>query len=52
MTQDDFRLIASGLPDNPGIYKYINAEDEILYVGKAKNLKKFSSCLDLSQKAS
>ncbi|MBL7831628.1 MAG: GIY-YIG nuclease family protein, partial [Saprospiraceae bacterium] len=40
MTQDDFRLIASGLPDNPGIYKYINAEDEILYVGKAKNLKK------------
>lgn len=40
MTQADFKEISSGLPDNPGIYKYIDAEDVILYVGKAKNLKK------------
>ncbi len=28
------------LPDNPGVYQYFNANDEIIYVGKAKNLKK------------
>ncbi len=27
------------LPDSPGIYKYFNSEDELIYVGKAKNLK-------------
>lgn len=28
-----------GLPDSPGIYKFKNAKGEILYVGKAKNLR-------------
>jgi len=28
------------LPDRPGVYQYFNAGDEIIYVGKAKNLKK------------
>lgn len=28
------------LPDKPGVYQYFNATDEIIYVGKAKNLKK------------
>lgn len=28
------------LPDNPGIYQYFDKEGKILYVGKAKNLKK------------
>ena len=28
------------LPDRPGVYQYYNSEDEIIYVGKAKNLKK------------
>ncbi|MEM9894855.1 MAG: excinuclease ABC subunit UvrC, partial [Bacteroidota bacterium] len=28
------------LPELPGIYKYLNKEHEIIYVGKAKNLKK------------
>ncbi|MFN3999735.1 excinuclease ABC subunit UvrC [Algoriphagus sp.] len=28
------------LPDHPGVYKYFNNEDELIYVGKAKSLKK------------
>jgi len=28
------------LPDHPGVYKYFNAEKELIYVGKAKSLKK------------
>jgi len=30
----------NALPDKPGVYQYFNANDEIIYVGKAKNLKK------------
>ena len=30
----------SSLPTNPGVYQFYDVEDKILYVGKAKNLKK------------
>lgn len=28
------------LPNSPGVYQYFNVNDEIIYIGKAKNLKK------------
>ena len=28
------------LPNEPGVYQYFDKEDVIIYVGKAKNLKK------------
>ena len=30
----------SVLPDTPGVYMYFNAEGRVIYVGKAKNLKR------------
>lgn len=32
--------IVLNLPESPGIYQYLNAEGVIIYVGKAKNLKR------------
>ena len=32
--------IVANLPEKPGIYQYLNSEGTIIYVGKAKNLKK------------
>ena len=28
------------LPDSPGVYRFYNAENQLIYVGKAKNIKK------------
>jgi excinuclease ABC subunit C len=28
------------LPDSPGVYRFYNSESELIYVGKAKNIKK------------
>ena len=30
----------SKLPDSPGVYRYYNRDNELIYVGKAKSLKK------------
>jgi excinuclease ABC subunit C len=40
MTTAEFQHIASTIPHQPGIYKYFDAEKVLLYVGKAKNLRK------------
>ena len=40
MTQEVFQQIAHTIPVNPGIYKYYNNEGVLIYVGKAKSLRK------------
>jgi excinuclease ABC subunit C len=40
MTQKEFSAIAATIPTQPGIYKYFDAANELLYVGKAKHLRK------------
>ena len=39
-TNDYLRGIVQNLPESPGIYQYLNDEGTIIYVGKAKNLKR------------
>jgi len=38
--KEKFKPILSVLPDSPGVYQFYNSQNEIIYVGKAKNLKK------------
>jgi len=40
MTAEEFRQIASSVPTQPGVYKYFDVNHKLLYVGKAKNLRK------------
>ncbi len=40
MTSEVFQTILRTIPNNPGIYKYFDARNEMLYVGKAKNIRK------------
>ena len=40
MTQEEFTTISNTIPVEPGIYKYYDAAGDLLYVGKAKNLRK------------
>ena len=40
MTAQEFQQIAHTIPVNPGIYKYFSKNRELIYVGKAKSLRK------------
>ncbi|MBK8710908.1 MAG: excinuclease ABC subunit C [Niastella sp.] len=40
MTKDEFASISAGLPAEPGIYKYFDAAGKLIYVGKAKHIRK------------
>ncbi len=37
---DTLKTQVQMLPNSPGVYQYFNVNDEIIYIGKAKNLKK------------
>lgn len=39
MTTEQFKIFFPTIPLQPGIYKFLDAEGTILYVGKAKNLR-------------
>ena len=39
-TSEYLKGIVLNLPEGPGIYQYLNKEGVIIYVGKAKNLKR------------
>lgn len=40
MTAAEFQQVAHTLPTDAGIYKYFGADGELLYIGKAKSLRK------------
>jgi len=40
MTNSEFQNIVQTIPRAPGIYKYYSEQNELLYVGKAKDLRK------------
>lgn len=40
MQPEHLKEVLKTLPHDPGVYKYFDANDVIIYVGKAKNLKK------------
>lgn len=39
MKTEEFREMQSSIPFEPGVYRFIGADDEIIYVGKAKKLR-------------
>lgn len=40
MTREEFSQVSSSIPHQPGCYKYYDTRNELLYVGKAKDLRK------------
>ena len=40
MTLVEFQAVSASIPIQPGIYKYYDSTGELLYVGKAKNIRK------------
>ncbi len=40
MTAIEFQKVAKNIPTHPGIYKYFDSAGNMIYVGKAKNLRK------------
>jgi excinuclease ABC subunit C len=39
MTDEDYKLVADSIPRDPGVYRFLNTEGTVIYVGKAKNLR-------------
>ena len=50
MTDFNPKLILPTLPEDPGVYRYFDESDTIIYIGKAKNLKNRISSYFSNQK--
>ena len=40
MAPEEYKKISSTIPNGPGIYKYFDVDNNLIYVGKAKNVRK------------
>ncbi|MFI5188116.1 MAG: GIY-YIG nuclease family protein, partial [Chitinophagales bacterium] len=40
MTPEEYKKISADIPGSPGVYKYFDTDNKLIYVGKAKNLRK------------
>jgi excinuclease ABC subunit C len=40
MTPEEYKNISGSIPNSPGVYKYFDLDNNLIYVGKAKNLRK------------
>lgn len=40
VASDQHKDFIKRIPEQPGVYKYFNTQNELIYIGKAKNLKK------------
>ena len=50
MNKEDYNKIAPNFPTEPGVYRFIGPNDVILYIGKAKHLKKRVSSYFMNRK--
>jgi excinuclease ABC subunit C len=50
LTPDHLKEVVKAIPGDPGVYKYFNKTGDIIYIGKAKNLKKRVSSYFTKQK--
>ena len=37
---DRLKEVVQRLPDSPGVYKFLNTDGILIYIGKAKSIKK------------
>ena len=49
MDVKSLKIISKDLPNNPGVYQFLDSKNKIIYIGKAKNLKKRVSSYFSSQ---
>jgi len=40
MTTEDYKIILPTIPTDPGVYRFRDKDNTVIYVGKAKNIKK------------